>query len=94
VPDAANTNDLTRRQARVYHAIYDSARDRGYQPSIRKVAGALGMRSSNAVVCHLRALQAKGWVGRAGRDSAAIPILRNPDGSEFRGFVPKPREAP
>lgn len=85
-----NSNDLTDRQMEIYRTIYESARDNGYQPSIREIGDAVGLASTNGVVIHLRCLVLKGWIGGGDQvSSRSVVLLKNLDGSKFKGFVPK-----
>lgn len=59
---------LTDRQRQVLDFVRRYRRRMGYGPSIREIGRALGIRSPNGVVCHLRVLARKGWIDR--RDSA------------------------
>jgi hypothetical protein len=78
---------LTERQFEVFRLLYESARDRGYQPSIRSLCAALGMRSPNAMSSHLRALARAGWLRPGGGESRSVEFLRTLTGQPFRGFL-------
>lgn len=84
--------DLTPRQLEVYEAIYATARDQGYMPSIRTLMGRFGVTSPNGVLCHIRRLLDKGYLGKA-PSAAAVSntyrLLRRPDGRPFAGFLDK-----
>ena len=54
---------LTDRQEAVYKFIREKIRGRGYGPTVREIAAEFGIRSPNGVVCHLRALVKKGFIG-------------------------------
>jgi repressor LexA len=83
---------LTTRQAEVYLFLLRQTCENGYQPSYRDTMNASGFISPRAINCHLEALARKGWVGSYGGRSRAISFLRNPDGSPFRGFMPRPED--
>jgi repressor LexA len=53
---------LTQRQKLVYRAIVDHYRERRFAASVREICKAVNISSPNGVVCHIRALQRKGWV--------------------------------
>lgn len=55
---------LTDRQQRMLDFIRESTRAHGYPPTIREIGAALGMSSPNGVMCHVRALSAKGHLRR------------------------------
>lgn len=50
------------RQLAVLRLIFDGRRQHGHPPTIRELGDALGVRSTNAVADHLRALRKKGLV--------------------------------
>jgi repressor LexA len=58
---------LTDRQRQVLDFIHRYLRRQGYAPSIREIGRALGIRSPNGVVCHLRVLAHKGLIRRHDR---------------------------
>ena len=68
---------LTPRQADVLRFICDFRASVGWAPSLREIGDAMGISSPNGVVCHLTALEAKGWI-RTGKngESRAIAVLR------------------
>jgi SOS-response transcriptional repressor LexA len=83
---------LTGKQAEVFRLIYEGARDRGERPTVYDLMATFGFASPNAVMGHIRALRAKGYLG-AGRVNRSLgSLLRRPDGSPFDGFADKPRE--
>jgi SOS-response transcriptional repressor LexA len=85
---ALNDAAPTDRQRQVFRLIYESARDRGYQPTLRELQAALGLASLNGLVGHLVALDRKGWlVYRQGQGGArCLTLLRKPNGEPFAGF--------
>jgi repressor LexA len=59
---------LTWRQRKVLHFIRESVQRRGYPPSMREIADAVGLASTATVAYQLRTLQSKGYLHRdAGR---------------------------
>jgi hypothetical protein len=68
-PDQPDPNHvLTWRQRRVLHVIRDSVRNRGYPPSMKEIADAVGLTSTSSVLYQLSILQRNGYVHRdAGR---------------------------
>jgi len=59
---------LTWRQRRVLHVIRDFAERRGYAPTLREIAEAVGLSSTSSVAFQLSTLQSKGYLRRgAGR---------------------------
>lgn len=67
---------LTDRQQQLLHFIEDHLRIHGFPPSIREMADHMGIRSTNGVNDHLKALEKKGYIQRgAGLKSRAISLL-------------------
>lgn len=67
--------ELTGRQREIYEFIVAFRRDNGCSPSIPELQRAFGIRSPNGVACHLRALQAKGYIHRSERGSRQVDIV-------------------
>lgn len=61
---AARPDDLTWRQQRVLTVIRDSVDRRGYPPSMREIAEAVGLASTSSVSYQLSTLQSKGYLHR------------------------------
>jgi repressor LexA len=78
----AGRKELTKRQAAVLNFIQDSIEQRGYPPTIREIGNKLSIKSTNGVNDHLKALERKGYLRRAGMKSRAMrpvdPPLRAP----------------
>ena len=55
---------LTWRQRKILQAIRDSVRSRGYPPSMREIAEAVGLISTSSVSYQLSILQRKGYLHR------------------------------
>lgn len=71
----AEPKPITDRQREVYDCIVDHCERRGYSPTIREIGVALGIKSTNGVVCHLRPLVRKGWISwTEGRARTIRPI--------------------
>lgn len=83
-PDPA-ANRLTARQRQALEAIQDSHSVRGFGPTIREIADAMGIASSNGVVVHLRALEKKGFIRRSAHLSRSIRMVE-PDDSDRAGI--------
>ncbi len=78
---------LTPAQARVYLYLFTETASLGYQPSLSDVAAHFGFATRSGVLCHVRALRKKGWVGTATRyEKRRLVFLRRSDGGEFYGF--------
>ncbi|MBI4702711.1 MAG: transcriptional repressor LexA [Deltaproteobacteria bacterium] len=63
---------LTARQEEVLGFIRDSILDRGYPPTLREIGAHMGIRSTNGVNDHLRALERKGYLTRDDMKSRAM----------------------
>jgi repressor LexA len=65
---------LTLRQSQVLEFIEHSLRDQGYPPTLREIGDELGIRSTNGVNDHLKALEKKGYIERRGNRSRALTL--------------------
>ncbi|AUX23687.1 ArsR family transcriptional regulator [Sorangium cellulosum] len=63
---------LTERQQQVLHYIRQSISERGYPPTLREIGAHMGIRSTNGVNDHLRALERKGYLTREDMKSRAL----------------------
>ena len=63
----AETIPLTPKQQRIYDFICHRIEERGYPPTIRDIGTAFDIRSPNGVMCHLKALEKKGFIIRDGQ---------------------------
>ena len=63
---------LTQRQQMVLDYIRQSIADRGYPPTLREIGARMGIRSTNGVNDHLRALERKGYLTREDMKSRAL----------------------
>ena len=66
---------LTERQRQVLAIIIESIRDQGYPPTLREIGERLGIRSTNGVSDHIKALTRKGY-------------LQERKGKSFRTLLP------
>ena len=67
---------LTPRQSQVFTFIKKQIRKDGYPPTLREIGEALGIRSTNGVNDHLKALERKGYIQRDGHRSRSICVLQ------------------
>lgn len=65
---------LTDRQRTVLDYIRTSIRDNGYPPTLREIGNFMGIRSTNGVNDHLRALEKKGYLTRTDMKSRTLRI--------------------
>jgi repressor LexA len=77
---------LTQRQQMVLDYIRQSIVDRGYPPTLREIGARMGIRSTNGVNDHLRALERKGYLTREDMKSRALRPMTP-------GAPPRPRLA-
>ncbi len=83
---------LTKRQRRILEYIDDSIWERGYPPTLREIAGYMGIRSTNGVSDHIRALEKKGYVELDKGKSRGLRVLvetREPTMVELPLFTPE-----
>lgn len=85
----AKTSPLTERQLEIYRWYYERTMEDGYQPSVYEVMERFGFTSTNAVVCVLHALVAKGWISTPHGNRRSVRFLCRPDGQPFAGFKDK-----
>ncbi len=55
---------LTDKQLKIYNFIRKHIESKGYPPAIRDICDAFGISSPNGVMCHLKALETKGYINR------------------------------
>ena len=68
---------LTDRQRQILEFISKRIEEQGYPPTIREIGEEMGIRSTNGVNDHLKALERKGYLKREGLKSRALrPVSR------------------
>jgi len=60
----SNSPTITKRQHEILDFIRDKIENRGFPPSIREIGEAFKIASPNGVMCHLKALEKKGYIER------------------------------
>ncbi|MBI4509024.1 MAG: transcriptional repressor LexA [Deltaproteobacteria bacterium] len=73
---------LTSRQREVLEFIQRSILERGYPPTLREIGEHMGIRSTNGVNDHLKALEKKGYLAREDLKSRALRPLKLPGGND------------
>ena len=68
-------NALTSRQQDVLRFIQSQIDQVGYPPTIREIGKELGLRSTNGVNDHLKALEKKGYISREDNKSRSLRLL-------------------
>src|SRR5699024_543982 len=66
---------LSKRQQMIFDFIKDEVNKKGYPPSVREIAEAVGLASSSTVHGHLARIEKKGYIRRDPTKPRAIEIL-------------------
>src|SRR5437588_11256124 len=69
------TEPLTDRQEKILAFIKKSIQEQGYPPTIREIGEHFGIRSTNGVNDHLKALERKGYLMRGELMSRALSVI-------------------
>src|SRR5688572_29070557 len=80
---------LTKRQQQTLEYIRQSIEQRGYPPTLREIGEYMGIRSTNGVNDHLRALERKGYLRREDMKSRALRLV---DMSQSSAAANKPED--
>ncbi len=88
-------DDLPERQRLILQVIEDAVREQGYPPTVREIGSAVGLCSPASVQSHLSALEAQGYIRRAGASKRrALEVTRpgkgGTGGRASRGLRPVP----
>jgi repressor LexA len=78
----ADLEMLTPRQREIYTFIRSKIQGRGYGPTVREIGLEFDIKSPNGVMCHLKALQKKGFIHREPNMSRAIQMLDEPTAAQ------------
>jgi repressor LexA len=68
---------LTKRQSQTLEFIRNQIEERGYPPTLREIGEFMGIRSTNGVNDHLRALERKGYLRREDMKSRALKLVED-----------------
>ncbi|MEZ4225289.1 MAG: transcriptional repressor LexA [Polyangiaceae bacterium] len=68
---------LTKRQEQTLSFIRRSINERGYPPTLREIGEHMGIKSTNGVNDHLRALERKGYLRREDMKSRALKLVHD-----------------
>lgn len=71
---------ITKRQQQIYDFILSYQQEKGYQPSVREMASAVGLSSPSTVHAHLNALEEHGLIKRDSTKPRALELFKQ-DGS-------------
>ena len=89
-PDAA---ELTDRQREILEMIRESVHRRGYPPSVREIAEAVGLASTSSVAHQLTVLQKKGFLRRDPNRPRAVDVRMPEPGSSAAEVAERPTPA-
>ena len=76
--EISSRKKLTEKQESIYSFIKQEITQQRLSPTVREIAEQFGIRSSNGVMCHLRALERKGWIKRDHYLSRGITLVAEP----------------
>lgn len=76
---------LTERQRQILEFISKRIQEQGYPPTIREIGEQMGIRSTNGVNDHLKALERKGFLKREGLKSRALRPVSSLDVAALPG---------
>ena len=65
---------ITKRQQQIYDFIKEYQQEKGYPPSVREMASAVGLSSPSTVHAHLSALEARGLLKRDATKPRALAV--------------------
>ena len=81
--------DLSRRRRQIYEYLVNTTQQRGYPPTMREIAKALGLASPSTVLYHLRVLEKGGYIEREpARNRALRPTGARATENRAVRFVP------
>ena len=69
---------MTRMQQKIYDYIAQALREQGYPPSVREIGEAVGLKSPSTVHFHLKHMEEKGIIKKAGRKGRTITLVQPP----------------
>tara|TARA_R110002111_G_scaffold117466_4_gene179534 strand:+ start:13230 stop:13613 length:384 start_codon:yes stop_codon:yes gene_type:complete len=76
--EASTRQKLTQKQHAIYMFVKQEITQQRLSPTVREIGDQFGIRSSNGVMCHLRALERKGWIKRDHYLSRGITLIAEP----------------
>jgi len=76
--EVSTRKKLTEKQQAIYSFIKQEITQQRLSPTVREIGEQFGIRSSNGVMCHLRALERKGWIKRDHYLSRGITLVAEP----------------
>lgn len=85
---------ITKRQQQIYDFIRSYQTEKGYPPSVREMAAAVGLSSPSTVHAHLSALEAHGLIKRDKTKPRALEVFEQENGIENSEDTAKGRALP
>lgn len=85
---------ITKRQQQIYDFIRSYQTEKGYPPSVREMAAAVGLSSPSTVHAHLSALEAHGLIKRDKTKPRALEVFEQENGIENSGDTAEGRAVP
>lgn len=83
------TGKLTGRRREIYEFLVSTSRERGFPPTMREIAKALGLASPSTVLHHLRVLEEQGYIEREPAHNRALrPASWHSGATQGARFVP------
>ncbi|MBM3691434.1 MAG: transcriptional repressor LexA [Actinobacteria bacterium] len=86
------SSDLTQRQQLILSMITETTVERGFPPTVREIADAVGLRSPASVTHQLQVLERKGYIRRDPHSPRAMEVLTS--SSDPEATVAKPVYVP
>jgi len=80
---------LTDRQQEILDFIQKESVNNGYAPTIREIGERMGIKSTNGVNDHLKALEKKGYLSREKDKSRTLRLTRPVDAAPIRTILPQ-----
>jgi len=74
---------ITEKQKQILQLILRDVKRRGFPPTMQELADEMGVRSKNAIFKHLAALEAKGYIHKAGGGAARSIRVLHPMGVQL-----------
>ena len=91
--DALMARKITKRQQQIYDFIKEYQQEKGYPPSVREMASAVGLSSPSTVHAHLSALEARGLLKRDATKPPWNSLTRTAPLSQFLNLTSPPHLA-
>ncbi len=80
---------ITSRRQQILHYLIETTQERGYPPSLREIAKAVGLKSPSTVLFHLRVLEKAGLVERTPTlNRATRPVIGGTEARTGAQYVP------